>query len=276
MATGVTPDTMTIDKISSNEPCVGRGSIVSAAEGAYYASPNGIQLLNTSGTTNITAGIYEKEFHNTLQPNLWAAAKYGASIVAFFKGDGIVSPVDATNLLQGVVLDEQDANVPLTYLDTDTTVINTYNDELSGQVFRIDKDSVGGVSAVWMWNPPIKDLSGPTTLRSWIWKTKQFRFTAAQQFKAFTVLFDVPPEVTVTPGVRNTSQTQVFNPASQLLIVRVYADGRQVVVREIQRSDEAILIPGGFDATVWEFQFEGIIAMNFFKVASSVKELRAA
>src|SRR4029077_3521031 len=44
IATGVTPDTMTIGRISSNEPCISRGSIVGSGEGAYYASPNGLIL----------------------------------------------------------------------------------------------------------------------------------------------------------------------------------------------------------------------------------------
>ena len=86
IATGVTPDTMTIGKITANEPCIGRGSIVSSGEGAYYASPNGIQLLNTGGTTNITLGIYEKEFHYTLRPQDWAAGRYGSTYVSFIKG----------------------------------------------------------------------------------------------------------------------------------------------------------------------------------------------
>ena len=49
-----------------------------------------------------------------------------------------------------------------------------------------------------------------------------------------------------------------------------------MVVREIQRSGEVLLIPGGFKAEIWEVMFVGQIGMKFFKMASSVKELRAA
>lgn len=269
IATGVTPDTMTIGKISASEPCVGRGSIVAASEGAFYASPNGIQLLNTGGTDNVTTLIYEKEFHNQLKPEIWASAKYGKTYVGFFKGAGI--PLD-TGTENGFVLDNTDANVPFSYLNVDATIINTYMDELSGQVFRLDEGTPG---LVMLWNPPIGN-PGSTTLRSWIWKTKKYRFTMPQQFKAFKVLYTVPPEVTITLGVRDTDQAQVFNPSTQYLIIRVYADGEPIVVREIQKSGEVLLIPGGFKAELWEFQFEGQIAMTFFKVASSVKELKAA
>ena len=50
----------------------------------------------------------------------------------------------------------------------------------------------------------------------------------------------------------------------------------QVVVREIQKSGEVLLIPGDFKAELWEFQMEGVVGVRFFKVASSVKELKAA
>jgi hypothetical protein len=266
IATGVTPDTMTIGKITANEPCISRGSIVSSGEGAYYASPNGIQLLNTGGTTNITLGIYEKEFHYTLLPPKWAAGRYGSTYVSFIKG----SPADGDH--GGFAIDrfEEGANQLFSYIHFPVNVLNIYSDELSGQLFSLMQDGT-----VMQWNPPVSS-PGTTTLRSWEWKTKQFRFTTPQQFKAFMVLYEVPPEVTISLGPRNTDQGQVFDPTSQYLIVRVYADGRPVVVREIQKSGEVLLIPGGFKAELWEFLFVGQIGLKFFKVASSVKELRAA
>jgi hypothetical protein len=272
IATGVTPDTMTIGKITANEPCISRGSIVASGEGAYYASPNGIQLLNSGGTTNVTEAVYEKEFHYSLLPPQWASARYGSSYAGFIKGQPI--PSQDTLGYSGFVMDSGDTNTPFTYLRNPfiatVHVVNAYSDELSGQIFVLDSDK-----SVMQWNPPSGN-PGTTTLRSWQWKTKKFRFTAPQQFKAFMVLFEVPPEVLITLGVRNTDQAQVFNPLTQYLIIRVYADGNPIVVREIQKSGEVLLIPGDFKAELWEFQMEGQIGMRFFKVASSVKELKAA
>jgi hypothetical protein len=272
IATGVTPDTMTIGKITANEPCISRGSIVAAGEGAYYASPNGIQLLNTGGTENITLQIYEKEFHYSLLPPQWAAAKYGSSYAGFIKGNPI--PSDDGVGYFGFVLDNSVPNVPFTYTrypspGSTVKVVNAYSDELSGQIFPLMTNG-----QVIQWNPPI-GTPGTTTLRSWQWKSKKFRFTAPQQFKAFMVLFEVPLEVQITLGVRNTDQNQIYNPVSQFMIVRVYADNLEIVVREVQTSGEVLIIPGGFKAELWEFQFEGIVGLRFFKVASSVKELKA-
>jgi len=60
------------------------------------------------------------------------------------------------------------------------------------------------------------------------------------------------------------------------LICRVFGDGEQLVVREVQQSGEVLLIPHGAKWTQWEFQFEGVIRMKFFKAATSVKELKVA
>jgi hypothetical protein len=225
--------------------------------------------------------VYEKEFHYSLLPVQWASARYGSSYVGFVKGTpipsvdvlgaptDIPSPYDALGYY-GFVMDSGDTNTPFTYLRFTAQIKNAYEDERSGQIFALMADGTINV-----WNPPV-GKPGQTTVRNWQWKTKKFRFTAPQQFKAFMVLYEVPPEVQITLGVRNTDQSQTFNTATQYLIIRVYADGRQVVVREIQQSGEVLLIPGNFKAELWEFQFEGQIGMRFFKVASSVKELKAA
>jgi hypothetical protein len=264
IATGLTPDTMTIGKVTANEPCIGRGSIVASGEGAYYASPNGVQLLNTGGTQNMTQSIYEKEFHNSLEPQNWASGRYSSAYVSFVKGP----PVGGDH--GGFVIDySQGNNMIFTYLHFTDEIVNAMNDELSGQLFALRSDG-----AVMQWNPPV-GAPGTTTLWDWEWRSKQFRFPHPQQFKAFTAIFDIPPEVQITLGPRNTDQNQVFDPTSQYLTLTVFADGNQIVVREIQKSGEVLLIPGGFKATLWEFYFQGQIGLKHFKAASSVKELKA-
>jgi hypothetical protein len=270
IATGVTPDTMTIGRISSNEPCISRGSVVSSGEGAYYASPNGIILLNSSGTVSITEFVYEKEFHNTLQPWNWAAGHFGLNYVAFIRGTGLIDVDPDGAVLHGFVLDKEDKNTSFTYLHFSTTVENMYFDEISGQLFEILSDG-----RVMQWNPPVAN-PGTTTLWDWTWESKPFRMAFPASFKAIKIIFDVPSEVTIIPMTRNTSQDQVFDPATQWLIIRVYADDRFVMVKEILRNEEVLLIPDGFKATLWELELQGQVNVVHLKMATSVKELRKA
>lgn len=268
IATGVTPDTITIGKISSNEPCISRGSVVSSGEGAYYASPNGIILLNSTGTTSITEFVYEKEFHYTLQPWNWAAGHFGLNYVAFIKGAGLTGVDSDGASLHGFVLDKEDKNTSFCYLHFPTTVRNMYFDEISGQLFELLSNG-----KVMQWNPPISN-PGTTTLLDWTWSSKEFRMAFPASFKAIKIIFDVPPEVTITPGVRNTAQDQVYDPATQWLIVKVFADDRFVMVKEVQKNQEILLIPDGFKATIWELELQGQVNVSHLKMATSVKELR--
>ena len=270
IATGVTPDTMTIGKISSNEPCISRGSIVSSGEGAYYASPNGVILLNSSGTTSMTEFIYEKEFHNSLQPWNWAAGHYGMSYVSFIKGNGLTGVDPDGFTLHGLVLDKEDKNTPFCYLHFPTTIVNMYFDEISGQLFEILSDG-----RVMQWNPPIGD-PGTTILWDWMWRSKQFRLAFPASFKAIKTIFVVPPEVQITLGPRNTDQNQVYDPATQYLTIKVFADGKFVMVKEQQKSEEILLIPDGFKATLWELELQGQVEVQHLKMATSVKELKKA
>lgn len=270
LISGVTPNTMTVSKLNSNEPCIGRGSISVSAEGAYYASPNGVMEFSASADTNITKAIYEKEFHFSILPWTWAAGRYGESYVAYSKGAGIPNVDPDKETLNGLVLDNQNPNVVFSFLRFNATVLNLYQDELSGQLF-----SVLSNGTVMQWNPPI-GKPGSTTLWAWEWTSKKFRFTMPQQFKAFLVMFDIPPEVTIKPGVRNTDPNQVFNPATQYLIIQIYADGMLLTTREVQVSGEVLLINNGSKWTYWEIRFQGQVQVRMFKMASSVKELRAA
>lgn len=268
MATGITPSTITFGKIAANEPCISRGSIVAAGEGIYYASPNGLQLVNTSGTTSATQSIFQKEDWIGTNPYIFAAGKYSQAYVALLKGsanfeNGIVIDHGAYSL---VTLYPAKLNTPFTYLNLPGPLTNIYNDELSGQVFFL----AGGL--VYQWNPETA-----TSLLPYVWRSKDYRFPFDDQFSCGTVYFAIPPTVTIpTPEskTRNTNQDQVYDPETQYLLMRVFADGRQVLVREIQVSGEVFKVPSGFKATYWSFQFEGIVTVRYAEFATSVKELR--
>lgn len=286
IATGTTPDTMTIGQVTANEPCISRGSVYAAGEGTYYASPNGLVLLNTSGTMNVTMFSMEREFWESMLPELWASARQGISYTAFIKGASSSTTVNINNTLieaNGLIIDHIEKNVPCSLIQNLTTggetVINMYWDNVSGQLFAVHSTGVK-----W-WMPPSNypvSLTGSLTpygsILPWVYKTKKFRMQKPEQLKAFKIQFIVPPEITISPPVfpGNTAQNQVFNPATQYLIIRVYADGKFILVREVTKSNEVLLITNGFKATFWEFQIESQVYVYLLKVSSSVKELRKA
>jgi hypothetical protein len=60
IAVGSTPEGITVNKLTLFEPCTARGSILSAPEGVYYASPNGLILVQAQAQ-NITKNLITKD-----------------------------------------------------------------------------------------------------------------------------------------------------------------------------------------------------------------------
>lgn len=267
IATGITPSTMSVGGLEANEPCISRGSIVAAGEGVYYASPNGLILANPSGTSNVSLYILQKEDWINLNPYTFAAGKYSMAYVAVNKASALPN--------NGVILDHgafslatylpAKQNTPFSFLSLPGPIENMYNDELSGQLFFLTSTNV------FEWNPETANALLP-----YVWRSKDYRLTYPQNLVAGKIAFNIPPTVNIPvpqATTRNLSQTQVFNPATQYLLLRVFADGVQVMVREIQVSNELIMLPSGFKSLYWSFQIEGIVEVRFMQFATSVREL---
>ena len=257
IATGVSPATMTLGKIASREPCISRGSAAPAGEGIYYASPNGLILVNMMGTTNVTQSFITKENWSAMGVEDFSASKYMMAYVAFAKG--------SKSRDNGVMLDHVTPNVSFSWLSEPATVGNIYSDELSGSTFIVTP------TQVLEWNPATAE-----NLLPWVWRSKQYRFPFAQQFVGGIVYFEVPSTLNIaapTSASRNTSQNQDFNASTQYLLIRAYADNKLVFVREIIENGELFLLPSGFKATYWQFEMEGQVNLKEIKFATSVKEL---
>lgn len=259
IASGVSPATMTIGKIAAREPCISRGSICPAGEGVYYASTNGLILINAMGTTNVTQTIMSKEKWLATGVYDFVASKYATAYLAFAR--------DSHAINNGLLIDHVNPNVSFTWLSLDGPIRSVYNDELSGATFLVTDEEI------LEWNPEVSTGQIP-----YIWKTKDYRFPFAQNFVAGIVYFDIPNSLTITAPTsasRAVSQNQDFNPETQYLLIRGYADGRLVFVREIIASGEVFLLPSGFRATYWAFQLEGQVTVRTIKFGTSVKELQA-
>jgi len=55
--TGIHPSSMAVSKTSSLEPCLSRGGILSATEGVYYPSPNGLVRIGNDGSVVVLSLI---------------------------------------------------------------------------------------------------------------------------------------------------------------------------------------------------------------------------
>ncbi len=160
----------------------------------------------------------------------------------------------------------QPENTTFTYVAFPGLVDNMFQDEYSGEIFIVSEGKI------WWWDKPKQPRNS-----SYIWQSKLFEFPSKQAFVAAKIFFGVPPEMGIPvpqPETRNTDQNQTYDPTKQYLLLRVYAGGKQILVREVQKSGELIKIPGGFKEDFWQFRLEGQVVVQNVQIATSVKELQ--
>lgn len=278
-ATGVTPDAITTSKLMSFEQCISRGSILSAPEGVYYASPNGLILIVPGQATNITSAMVTKDkwqaLTNLTQLRL---ARLGTGLYAYGSvGQGVFNQdafettafqqEDTTGSHNGVFMDPNNSSVSLNTLQNDNIeALNVFNDPWSGELFLIHSGSPNAV--YWI------DTGDPTpTITPYIWRSKVFQAQYAANLAAMRIFFSVPPETPDQNPVQNVSQDQTLAD-DQYGLVRVYADGVLKMTREIRTSGEIMKMPSGFKADYWQFEIEARVRIFSLEAASSEKELR--
>lgn len=278
VATGINPSSITLSKLTAFEPCSSRGSIVSAPEGVYYSSPNGLVLVANGIASVVTDGLIMKDEWNRLNKVFTLRATrlgngyfaYGSKTSGFaqtnaFKTDTFQQD-DFAGSYSGMLIDPTNQRVAFNTLQSATPTTNVFNDPWSGETLIIRNDIIYRV-----------DIADETSARDTVkWRSKVFQPNDRKNFAAMRVYFDTPPWAPTLNPVRNTNLVQTLQ-ADQWGLVRVYAGSDNnltlVMTRELRTSGELMRFPSGFKADYWQVEFETILKINSFQMATSVKEL---
>jgi hypothetical protein len=269
--TGVHPSAMTMAALPTIEPCLSRGSIVSTLNGVYYASPNGLILAQPGGAENITLEkVSRREWQSlvpleTIRATRLGDAYYGwgtqidgsFQISAFATGPTAHAGVEAFATVnygqarQGILVNLAGTKQAITVLTNPDPLRNLMTDVWTGEVLII-RDNI----VYWL------DANNPDPAREkYSWKSKKFKTPFMKNLAAARIFFDVPDTV---PSV------------GPYITLRVYADDRQVLVRDINASGELIRLPSGFKATWWQFEVDSIVPIAEIAIANTAKELLGA
>lgn len=273
---GVTPSSMSLQKLAGLVPCTSRGSIVSAVDGVCFSTPQGLALVNAAGMVIATKELIRKDKWNALVAiNTLRAAQFGAAYYAFgraiqgvfqvdFVQPNFVQLEDFSGARSGILLDITNSNVAFNMLAEADPVTNVMTDVWSGELFVIQDTQVQ-----WL---DISDVTQPKG--SYTWRSKLFQAGYKHNFQAAKVFFKIPPSTPPLNPVANLSQTQTLA-AGQYGLLRVYADKRLVMTREIRVSGELFRLPSGFSADLWQFEINAFVEVENLQVATSVSELQS-
>jgi hypothetical protein len=276
-ANGVNPLYMTTSTLTTFEPCTSRESIMSAPEGVYYASPNGLVLVNPGQAANVTRDLVTADRWAELTPGRFKAARFGAAYYAYgaitggvfdedaFEVDETFIDIDVSGSQQGVLIDTRDVRVAFNLLASDESIVGVMNDAWSNDLFLIWDDKL-----YWIDN---KDRTPDFDVYKW--RSKIFHSPKKQNFGAMKVYFTVPDTTPAQAPVRNNTLVQDLA-EDQYGLLRVYADDRHILTYELRESGELIRPPSGFKAEWWQLEIEARVQVSQIQMAASVKELQGA
>jgi hypothetical protein len=272
---GISPATMAISKIATLEPCMSRGSIVSTAQGVFYASPNGIVLAAYGIVQNASLSIATKDrWLELVNPEELRASRIGVSYYAWGNSTGGAFEPTAFYSgfveqliveLYGIIVNLADPRIAWGDLRNSVPTDNVLTDIWSGEIFLIRNGQV-----VW------QDQSSTAIQGPYIWRSKQFQLTKANNIAVMRVWFEelVNDPTFMQNPTRNVSSPQTLA-IDQYGLVRVFIDGTLIMTRELRISGEMMRLPSGFKNVLIQFEIEARVKVFNIETASSVKELSA-
>ena len=270
---GVNPASMSMSRIAVTQPCLSRGSIVSTAAGVIYAAPEGLAVVTPGGAINATRSMITKDKWESFLPlpNLRGAVFndgyycWGSLQGVVFQGDSFQTDAfqqaDLTGGYTGAYIDFSNGRVAYNTLTTTEASDNSFNDVWTNEVLILKAGKV-----YWL------DTSTTRPAGAFKWRSKIFTMPKRLNLEAMRVWFDLFPDSPTLNPVRNTELVQTLQ-ADQWGLIRVYADERLVMCRELRTDGELMRLPSGFKAAIYQIEIEARVRITSVEVSSSAKEL---
>lgn len=279
IATGIQPSAMALNKVDMPEPCLSRGSIISTSAGVYYASLNGLILIDMSGGgSNTTQSWITKERWRALTPakNIRAVPMSSAYFAL-----GTTNGADVSVAQDGFSIDlSQDDAKSFTIWPQAGGHRIGFNKLTAPNGFNVDNitiDPWSGYTLLVQNNGVYYyDFADPSpAIIPYLWRSKKFQEKSRHSFSVMRIWFDIPPGLPAQNAVRDVADPQPAFPdvGGQYGIVRVYADDILHTTREIRKSGELLRLKSGVKAQLWQVEVESILDIKNVEFASSVREL---
>ena len=254
---GSSPGTFIFSQVQVPEPCISRGSIITDLMGVYYASQNGLVMLNYFGMTNQTlSNITKNQWLTTFLAGSIVACRHRSQYLAI-NGTGVGFLIDYTEPRMGVV-----------HLNTFNNAVCVWNDVYTGDAYII-ADKI-----VYRWDSP---TTAPLTYR---WRSKDYLMAAPTSLGACQIEMAQAVEVAppaVTPPLLSNGDTSLILPAGANAVFNLYAgsEARHLICSKVLTKAQSIFrLPSG--AKIFNFEVEIIAQTQVYSIqlASTMHELK--
>ena len=288
LISGVSPSSMSQQKLPIPQPCVSKKSITSDQYGVLYASPNGLVSLGQGTQDVVTVPLYTRDEWQALNPASMVGAVYNNMYMGFTTINGVI---------EGFVLSRGDIpplirlNFPTRSLFIDRSTSNMFAvNDLDNKVYQLDASAINFTTYEWkskkfvMPNPlnfgAVKvqadyDFMGDiAAYNAYVQAIKDANIAifAANSGKVLGELNSFVINEVATINGSLLKDLPEFG-ATRYITLIVYADGEQIFATDVL-SQEPLRMPAARKGYVYEIVVSGNTPVRMICMASSIGELR--
>lgn len=287
LVSGTSPDSMTMEKLEVNLPCINSRSIQDMGYAIAYASYDGLVMISSSGASVVTKGIFNREEWNKLDPSTFSTGQRDSRYFAAY------SYVDGTEGIKtGTLIIDTSGEQPFVIRSSIYPSAFFY-DLVSGALYYVvdngiyEWDAVGKPYNVQAWRSKEFILPKPANFGV-IYIDSDDAMNAdeiaalnqqaqeARDYNASMVLL-------ADEGCLNGSEVNNYVISGDMMIpipeisydgsVRIYADGK--LVATVSKFNKAVRLPAGFLARKIEVEYVGALPIQQIDIARTGTELAA-
>ena len=240
VAQGTHPDSMVMEKIEMDLPCVAARGIVDMGYAVIYPSTDGLVQVGNGGAQMISGPLFKREVWASMRPETFIASKANGRYVFSYLPQA-ARDEDETKMVRRLGMIDTSGVQPF-FITDDAQFTHMEHEIKTGHLFGLFEGR-----GVVRWD----DLTQP--YKRMRWRSKEIHLPTPTNFGAIRVDGDDDP--------------------NSDLYCRVFCGKGARLVREIRGRNKVERLPSGFTEEVWQIEIEGFMPITAVFLAHAPSEL---
>ena len=289
VVSGTTPDTMTMEKLEQNLPCINARGIVDMGYAVIYPTHDGLVQVSSSGAVVITETLFSRDDWLQLNPYGMVAGQYNRRYYASYAYSDVLGAT-----FSGTFIFDLSGGTPF-IIRADIQPRAMFFEITTGKLFMLvdaqvfEWDALGEANALLAWRSKLFVMPKPTNFGAILVEADQGTTNEqqlAQEREAADAIRDnaaifaqrsIGGELAGGALGGFTVNGDLMKPVPKIqrtLSVNVFADRK--LVATVGRLNRVARLPAGFLATLWEVEVTGDTQITQIKLATTAGELTGA